>query len=88
MAELFINLIGWAGVFLLLLAYGLVSTRRCQGDSIMYQTLNIIGALMLIINSFYFGAYPSVGVNMAWVGIGLLTLIKSHPRARAPSQPQ
>ena len=75
MAEILVNLMGWTGVVLLLIAYGLVSTKRCTGDSVIYQSLNITGALLLIINSFYFGAYPSVGVNVAWVGIGLFTLI-------------
>ena len=83
MMDFLINLIGWAGVVLLIIAYGSVSTKRCQGNSTLYQTLNIIGALMLIINSFYFGAYPSVGVNAVWVGIGLFTLIKAVKNAKA-----
>jgi hypothetical protein len=83
MINFLINIIGWAGVALLIIAYGLVSTKRCQGNSTLYQTLNIIGALLLIINSFYFGAYPSVGVNVVWVGIGLFTLIKAIKNAKA-----
>ena len=70
-----INLLGWSGVVMLLLAFALVSSKRCEGDSVVYQSLNITGALLLIINSCYFGAYPSVGVNIAWVGIALVTLI-------------
>jgi hypothetical protein len=73
----FVNLLGWTGVVLLLIAYALVSTKRCSGDSVIYQSLNITGALLLIINSFYFGAFPSVGINIAWVGIGLFTLIST-----------
>ena len=76
MTELFLNIIGWAGVAILLIAYWLVSTGRYQGDSVRYQVLNILGACMLIVNSFYFGAYPSVGVNIAWVGIALYSLIR------------
>jgi len=77
MTEIFVNLLGWTGVVLLLVAYGLVSSKRRSGDSLIYQSLNITGALLLIINSFYFGAYPSVGVNVAWVGIGLITLLNT-----------
>jgi hypothetical protein len=33
MMDFFINLIGWAGVALLIIAYGVVSTKRCQGNS-------------------------------------------------------
>jgi hypothetical protein len=82
MTDFLINFIGWAGVTLLIIAYWLVSTKRCQGNSILYQMLNIIGAFLLIINSFYFGAYPSVGVNIVWVGIALPTLIKAFKNAK------
>jgi hypothetical protein len=75
--EIFVNFLGWTGVVLLLTAYALVSTKRCPGDSVIYQSLNITGAFLLIINSFYFGAFPSVGVNIAWVGIGLFTLFST-----------
>ena len=85
MTEILINLIGWAGVALLLFAYWLVSTKRVQGDSIKYQALNIIGALLLILNSFYFGAYPSVGVNIAWVGIAVFTITKAIRDRKATS---
>lgn len=75
-----INFLGWSGTALLLVAYYLVSTRRIEGDSVVYQVLNILGALMLISNSAYFGAYPSVGVNVAWIGIALLTLARLRRR--------
>ena len=83
MMDFLINTIGWAGVALLIIAYWLVSTKRCQGNSILYQMLNVIGALLLIINSFYFGAYPLVGVNIVWAGIALFSLIKAIKNAKA-----
>ena len=86
MTVILINILGWTGVALLLLAYALVSSKRCAGDSILYQSLNIIGALLLIINSFYFSAYPSVGVNVAWVGIAVFTLVKTARKQKAPAQ--
>ena len=70
----FINLIGWIGAALVLLAYGLISTKWMEGNSFSYQALNVTGAFLLVINSYYLGAYPSVGVNVAWVGIAALTL--------------
>lgn len=72
--NLFIDIVGWVGVAALLLAYGLVSSRRVDGDSVVYQLLNVLGSALLITNSFYYGAFPSVGINIAWIIIGLLTL--------------
>jgi hypothetical protein len=65
---------GWIGVALLLIAYTLVSMRRLAGDSTIYQLLNVAGSILLIINSFFYGAYPSVGINAAWIAIALSAL--------------
>jgi len=71
-----IDIVGWIGVAALLIAYGLVSTKKLEGDSFIYQFLNLIGSALLIINSFFYGAFPSVGVNVAWVGIALFALAR------------
>ena len=70
----FIDCIGWAGAVLVLLAYGLVSTDRVHPHSVRYQSLNIGGALGLVINSAWYNAIPSTVVNVAWIGIGLYAL--------------
>ncbi len=72
---LLVDALGWLGVVLLLLAYGLVSSRKLAGDSPLYQVLNLIGSALVIVNSADRGAYPSVGVNLAWMGIALAALI-------------
>jgi hypothetical protein len=74
--SLTIDVFGWSGVAALLIAYGLVSTKKLEGDSPIYQLLNLAGSALLIINSFYYGAYPSVGVNIAWVGIAVFALTR------------
>lgn len=76
MDRVVIDVSGWLGVVVLLVAYGLVSARRIEGDAVLYQALNIVGAVLLIANSFYYRAYPSVGVNVIWVGIGVYALLR------------
>ncbi|HJW82993.1 MAG TPA: hypothetical protein VJ754_01695 [Anaerolineae bacterium] len=73
-----IDITGWVGVAALLVAYALVSTKRLAGDSTAYQLLNLLGSALLIVNSFYYGAYPSVGVNIAWVGIAVYVLTRKR----------
>jgi len=68
------DIIGWVGAAAVLVAYFLVSTQRLAGNSVVYQTLNMIGGLCLILNTLYYGAYPSSGVNVVWVGIALYSL--------------
>ena len=74
-----IDVAGWVGVVALLVAYGLVSTRRIEGDSVTYQLLNWAGAALLIVNSFYSGAFPSVGINLVWIGIAIYALVRGRP---------
>ena len=74
-----VDVAGWVGVVALLLAYVLVSTKRIEGNSVAYQVLNLAGAALLIANSFYYGAYPSVGVNIVWIGIAIYILVRRKP---------
>lgn len=74
-----IDIAGWLGVASLLLAYVLVSTRRIEGDAVLYQALNLGGAGLLIVNSFYYGAFPSVGINVVWIGIAIYALARREP---------
>ena len=38
--------------------------------------MNLLGATLVLLNSLLYGAYPSVGVNAAWIAIGAYTLAK------------
>ncbi len=40
-----IDIAGWAGAVIVLIAYTLVSTKKLTGTSFTYQFLNVIGAL-------------------------------------------
>ena len=71
---LFIEIIGWTGAFLLLLAYFLLVHKDLTSRSKLYQLLNILGALMLALNTLVLKAYPSFLTNLIWVMIGLYGL--------------
>lgn len=74
---LIINIIGWLGSAAVILAYVLVSTKRLQGDSVAYQILNLIGGAFLVINTIFFGAYPSTFVNLVWIGIAVFAIVRA-----------
>ena len=69
-----INIIGWIGSILYLLAYALISAKKTQGDSFLYQGVNILAGILLVIYTLYLGAYATTGLNAVWVVIGLFTL--------------
>lgn len=72
--NLFINILGWTGSVLYLLAYALVSLKKTEGDSLLYQGINIFAGTLLVIYTLYLGAFATTGLNAVWVIIGLFTL--------------
>ena len=64
-------IVGWIGAFLLLLAYFLLIHKDLTSRSKMYQWMNIAGALLLSVNTFFIGAYPSFVTNALWFLVGL-----------------
>ena len=71
-----IEAVGWAGAGLILLAYLLLSTGRVDGQSRLYQGMNVAGAAGFIVNGWAHHAIPSAVLNVVWMGIGLATLWK------------
>jgi hypothetical protein len=76
-----IEVAGWSGAALLLIAYGLLSAGRLGPTSRSYQLINALGATGLIVNSGWNGALPSVAVNVIWLAIGIRALIARTPAA-------
>lgn len=72
----FVDIAGWTGAALILGAYGLISAGKLQARSALYQYMNIVGAVGFIINSGWNGAWPSVGLNIVWLGIGMSALMR------------
>jgi hypothetical protein len=73
-AHSLINIFGWTGSILYLLAYALVSAKKTEGDSLLYQGINIFAGTLLVIYTLALGAYATTGLNAVWVVIGVLTL--------------
>ncbi|MEQ8714038.1 MAG: hypothetical protein RIC80_13535 [Cyclobacteriaceae bacterium] len=72
--QLIIDIIGWVGSIEVILAYGLNSYQKIKSDSLLYQTLNLTGGIFLIINTIYYGAYPSTAINVVWVVIATIAI--------------
>jgi hypothetical protein len=78
----FVEVIGWSGAFMILLAYWLLSAGKLVAQSKIYQWLNIVGAAAFILNSGWNGAYPSAALNVVWVGIGVWALCRRNPKTQ------
>jgi hypothetical protein len=72
--EFAVEVAGWVGAGLILLAYLLLSMGKVTGQSPLYQGMNIVGAAGFIINGWWHGAIPSAVLNVIWMMIGGVAL--------------
>ena len=72
--ELSVEIAGWIGAGLILLAYLLLSMGKFTGQSPLYQWMNIIGAAGFTLNGWWHGALPSAVLNVIWMMIGGVAL--------------
>ena len=72
--KLIIDILGWTGSILYLLAYALVSAKKTEGDSFVSQGMNILAGILLVEYTLSLGAYATTGLNIVWVAICILTL--------------
>ena len=81
--EIAVEVVGWAGAVLILLAYLLLSAGKLTGQSIVYQAMNVVGAAGFTVNGWWHGAIPSAALNVIWMLIGAIALWRILSRRRA-----
>ena len=72
--EILVDIVGWIGATLILIAYAMITTSRINGQSLAYQWMNAIGSIFMMVNALYYGALPSFGLNLIWLGIAIYGL--------------
>ena len=85
--EIVVEIVGWAGASLILLAYLLLSAGRLTGHSLVYQAMNVVGAAGFIVNGWWHGAIPSAVLNVIWMLIGTIALWRILARRKVPDVP-
>ena len=74
--ELFATIVGWIGTFLIVLSYILVSLKKVEGNSTLYQVINLFGALGVGINVLHQHAWPALALEVVWGIIAIVILVK------------
>ncbi len=74
--DLLMEVVGWIGGTLILAGYFLLTSGKLDAKNPTYQWLNVVGAIGFIANSSWNGAWPSAALNVIWVGIGAVALIR------------
>jgi len=74
--KVFVDVFGWIGSGLIIYAYAGVSFGRLATTSALYQWLNLVGAVFLIVLTWFYAAYPATMINVVWCLIGGYSLVK------------
>ena len=80
--EIAVEIAGWAGASLILLGYLLITAGKLTGQSPAYQWMNVAGAAGFIVNGWWHGASPSAALNIVWMLIGAVALLRIAARRR------
>ena len=82
-----IDVLGWFGAVVILVAYGLLTAGRWQASSSRYQWANALGALALLVWAVSIAAWQSALLNAVWAVVGLVGLARIWRRGSAAPPP-
>ena len=71
-----IEIIGWYGMVAIVSAYALLSFSLLSSDTLLYQFLNLSGAIGIAFISFRKKAFQPGVLNLIWTAIALVAIIK------------
>jgi hypothetical protein len=77
--KILIEVIGWTGAGMVVLAYALLTMRRLAANAVSYQWLNLLGSAGLIVNGAWNGAFPSVFLNAIWLAVTGYAIARARP---------
>ena len=84
--EAAVEVAGWTGALLILFGYLAITTGKLTGDSALYQWINVAGAAGFVVNGWWHGAVPSAALNVVWLLIGTVALIRLWRKERSPAK--
>ncbi|MBN1953094.1 MAG: hypothetical protein JW801_17955 [Bacteroidales bacterium] len=76
--KILVDILGWVGSALILIAYFLISRHRVDSRSKVYQIFNLLGSFFLIGNTLYYQTYSVVALNTIWLFIGISSLLRNQ----------
>jgi len=71
-----LELFGWYGAVVIIGAYAMTSFNMISPQSLLYQFLNVTGAVGIVSISLAKKAYQPAVLNIIWTVIGITALLK------------
>lgn len=76
------DILGYAGVSLVVVTYGLSQMGRMDVKRPLYPALNGVGALLILVSLYFRPNPPSVVIEFFWLAISVFGLIRALQKRR------
>ena len=70
-----IEILGWVGMLLIVVAYLLVSIKKLEASANLYQAMNLMGSLGIGVHVYYQKAWPALTLEVVWSTIAIWAMI-------------
>ena len=80
------DMLGFIGVFLVLVVYGLQQTRRMDGNGLWYPLINFIGAILILDSLQYKPNLPAIVMEAAWALVSVIGIFFAFKARAKPKQ--
>ena len=70
-----LDYLGWIGAFIILAMFA-CNLSGMQVSSILYQSLNLVGAALVAATSYASTAWPAVLINICWAITSIVFIVK------------
>jgi len=74
--ELIMQLVSFAGMFLVLSAFTLLKLNKIKHSQLLYNLLNLVGSFFLVLAAIYTKTYAFMLLNSVWVIFSLVDILK------------
>lgn len=74
--EYLVQICGWVGTFLIVLAYYMVSNGKIEAEDPRYQLMNLIGSLAIGVLVVYQKAWAAVTLEVIWAVIAIGVMVR------------
>ncbi len=71
---------GLLGVAIILLAYFLLQSSRLRGDALVYQLMNAIGALLVLVSLLYAFNLSAFLMELAWFIVSIYGIVRGRKK--------
>ena len=72
-----LEIIGWIGAIGLLVAFVFSSLGKLDNRGNLYHAINLLSAILLVVNAYYSEAYPFFIINIFWSLTSTYSLVKN-----------